>query len=111
MTKRVAEDAEGYWYAHKSFDLGFHSVRAHKTTIEQRSKFALDLMREMVKVPFDADGEDSAGRQRGRRQTATEIVDLAFAIADATFAKLEAEGRLLPVPTPEDAEAVYKDTN
>lgn len=107
----VAEDAEGYWLARKDYDNGFYAVRAHKRNPSARADFAMKLLTEMVKVPFDADGEDSTGRQRAKRLVPSEIVELAFGVADAAFDKMEAEDRFLPIPSPEDCEAAYKDAN
>jgi hypothetical protein len=111
MKNRVSEDAEGFWYARKDYELGFHAVRSHKRTPDERSHLALKLLLEMVKVPFETDGEDTAGRQRGRRLIPSELVEIAFGVADAAFAKMETEGRFIPVPTPEDCEAAYQDFN
>ncbi len=92
-------------YGH--YTTGINALRV----MDERSSFALSLVREAVKTAFAPDGEDSSGRQQGRRMEATEVVDFCFAVADATFAKLEADGRYMAMPTQEELEAAFVDTN
>ena len=56
-------------------------------------------------VTATADGEDSAGRHKWRKQTAEELVTYAFDVATEFYSQARARGLMIPVPELEAVEA------
>ena len=64
--------------------------------------FAARLITEACKTAFDADGEDSSGRQKGRRLAPKEVVDYCTDMAAVAYEEFERRGWLIDVPSAEE---------
>lgn len=68
----------------------------------QLAAVALALVERWGMVAGAPDGEDSAGRARGRLQTPIELVTRACETAAALYDELERRGWLMDVPAPKE---------
>ena len=75
-----------------------HNRIAHNN----RAAFAREIIGRFALVSGSPDGEDSAGRARLRKETATEIVDFACDVAERSYNEFEKRGWLEQVPSFED---------
>ena len=62
---------------------------------------AMNLIERWGMISAVEDGEDSAGRQRGRLQEPKEVVRRACEMAKLAFVIFESNGWMTPVPSPE----------
>jgi hypothetical protein len=86
------------------------SVGQHaKVMLDPRATFVLQCIERWAMVAGEPNGEDSAGRQRLRRLTPSEIVDHATKCAAAAFAAFEEQGWAVKVPAFEDIADALKD--
>lgn len=72
----------------------------HTVIGNQEAEFARAMMKHLAIGTADIDGEDSAGRQKCRLMTPSEIVQRACDISQAAFAEFEKRGWMLAVPLP-----------
>jgi hypothetical protein len=114
VTKRsniIREDNQTQWAAIKTYDHGIIPMQHSLRLPDDVARFAMKLLLEMSKTPFDDGGEDSVGRQKGRRLTGQEIVDRAFEISVITHQRMEQGGHYLAVPSLQESETAYVDKN
>lgn len=71
-----------------------------KSTPCQRAQFAMELISRGMTVGID-DGEDSAGRAKGKENPPKELVERACQIADTAFNEFEVRGWILELPAPQ----------
>lgn len=77
------------------------AIEASHTT-NDIARLAFRLVQEWGKVPFEVDGEDSTGRQKGRRLRYEEIVSDAFAAAEMAYKKAFDDGHMIELPSLEN---------
>ena len=74
----------------------------HRHVPNGRAAFAMQMMERWAPVAGDTDGEDTAGRQKGRRMTAKEITAHCCDVAEEAFAEFERRGWFFAVPSWEE---------
>jgi hypothetical protein len=86
------------------------TVMAHdRLQVDRRALFALACIERWGMIAADADGEDSAGRQKARRLTVDEVVQHACDCAEKAYASFGSRGWLLHVPGYAELEDKLKD--
>lgn len=76
---------------------------------DARARFALACVERWAMIAGQADGEDSTGRQKGRRMTPDELADHACQCTEKIFAAIEARGWIAHVPAFADLMETVKD--
>ncbi len=66
----------------------------------QEARYALAMIERWGMIMGAADGEDSAGRMKLRIMTPDELVERAFAVTEAAFAKARELGWMIDTPLP-----------
>lgn len=99
------------WVARRSFEHGYLPMLHHLKAPDQVGGYALDLLREAIKVPGKNLAEDSAGRQTFDRMSPGEMVNMCMDAAELAFKELYRRGLMMDIPTVGEAQDHYKDTN
>jgi hypothetical protein len=93
---------------------GFVEVAVSKKFIpDDRAEFAMRLMSHFALVAALPHGEDTAGHQRNRLQTPSEIVSHCCEVAERAFVEFDSRGWMVgtpPLPTPADVENSWADS-
>lgn len=110
MKKAFFDTPEGQliaiWDRYKDgYEMALHHTRAPDLV----GRIAERILLEQARVPFDDGGEDSAGRAKGRRMKAAELVAGAFDIAEAYVKEIEERGHMYNMPTHDEIENALKD--
>ncbi len=80
---------------------GETEVRLHSQFgMNMRADFVGQLLKHLALVTGEADGEDSAGRQKLRLMTPIEVAKRACDIADAAWQEFNDRGWLVEMPLP-----------
>ncbi|MGE0853311.1 MAG: hypothetical protein AB7O44_27490 [Hyphomicrobiaceae bacterium] len=101
-------------------DTGFHVRHARSNSTAEvvvyrrlaptlEGEMALRLIDRWGLVCAQADGEDSAGRQKARRATPQEVVAMACETAAEAMAEFKRRDWLIAVPSPEEADRMLSD--
>lgn len=107
----IETTATHQWAAFRSLDRGYLPMLHPLRQANDEASFAMQLLTKSVLAAFDENGEDSAGRQKGRRLSPDELVEYCFGVSAATFKKMESAGMFISVPTLEVAKEHYVDSN
>ena len=89
----------GYFISNQ-YDGSEQIVVFRRLVPNEPATLAIDLLARWGAVASEIDGEDSAGRQKGRLQTPAEIVERACNVAEAALAEFEARDWLVELPEP-----------
>jgi hypothetical protein len=77
---------------------------------DDRARFAMVCVERWAMIAGEADGEDSAGRQKARRMTPAELVDHACSVASAAYDEFTKRGWLIASPSYQEMIDAVKDT-
>ena len=80
----------------------------HLEMPDREARFAMELLERWSLVMADADGEDSAGRQKQRRMSVEETVQLACDTSEAAFTEFRKRGWMIQMPTLSEADEMAK---
>lgn len=95
----------GEKYGSSPYSITYHSVKS----AESRARFAMECIIKWGMVAAEADGEDSAGRQKLRTLTPEEVARKACQTADLAFAEFERRGWMVKVPGFDKIESLLRD--
>ena len=85
-------------------------IKAWETELPNvEARLALALIEKWGMVAGEADGEDTAGRQKIRLQSPEELVERACKTAQLAFARLRKEGWISVSPTFEEADKIMEE--
>lgn len=105
------EPGSHQWVARRSFEHGYLPMLHHLKLPNNVGGYALDLLLEAIKAPGKNWAEDSAGRQTFNRMAPDEMVNMCMDVAELAFKELHRRGLMMDIPTVEEAEEHYKDSN
>lgn len=86
------------------------AVRVHwRQMPNRRADFAMRMMEKFGLLLADAAGEDSAGRQKGRRLSPKECAELAVETSDHLFNEMETRGWFTELPSLDEIEDIIEE--
>lgn len=76
---------------------------------DDRMGFAMQIIERFALIAGKADGEDSAGRQKGINMTPAEVVAFACDTSEHAFAEFEKRGWMVPMPSIDEQEEAARE--
>lgn len=108
-TKKIAENDKASVYVTRA-QYGEERITIHQNeSLDQRAVLAANFAEKWALVAGEADGEDSAGRQKIRRLTPVELAAHACEAVDALYAEFAKRGWTLTLPDYDKALAQLDD--
>ncbi len=90
---------------------GIKTIIHYRQLPNQCASFAMELLRVHSGITSQADGEDSTGRSKLRREIPAEAVKYACEIAALAFNEFKDRGWLIPLPDWKETEELAKPGN
>lgn len=110
MKKAYKKIKAGTMVVYRSYEADLPNMLIDRCEIPlPEAQLAEQILLRMCLACGEVDGEDSAGRQKGRRLQAGEMVSMAFDISESYFKEARKRELIEAIPSPEEREDMLKE--